>query len=253
MAIPRPPISYYPIPAGNKWTGKKQAQKAIVLHVAQCTTLQQLINWFQNPNQQPNQPGQGIASSNFGLGPDGAIACFVDPFATNDCPFANGNVASPAVGFAALYRAQNQVNPNYWTTSVEWVGFSNYPAQPFVPTDAQIHSGAWLTAWIAEQQQYVPTEDTMFGHGEIDSITRPACNGWTRTTWVAFEAAVATFRVTPPPDPSRQQLLALLPQLELANKQEAAGLVQMRSLITALPGIAARQPQFETEGRKGEE
>jgi hypothetical protein len=188
MAISPPPWTYVPIPAINKWLGKRLPLACVVNHVAQCDTLDQLDSWFQQP--------QGVASANAGIGQDGTIHIYVDPIASRDAPYANGIVDRPAAGFATLWAQQHYANPNYFSGSIEYVGWSGYPSYPFVPTEAQLSAAAWLTAYWCDVYG-VPTDEAhLFAHCELDSVTRAGCNGWTRETWLWYEEWIAYHQQT---------------------------------------------------------
>lgn len=207
MTVQKPPVTYIGTNGQNIWTGKGLPKVAIVCHIMEGT-LAGCDSWFSNPAAQ--------ASSNYGIGKDGTIHCYVDP-ESKDAPFANGLVNKPDAAFLTLAKAYPE-NPNYWTISIEHEGNSGDPMPP-----AQLAASAALAAWLCDRFG-IPADDAhLLGHYEIDSVTRAGCPGWNHATWLTWEAAVLN-ALTPqpqptPPDPRIAQALAALTPVATAVQQ----------------------------------
>lgn len=216
MSVTKPAWTFVGTAGNNIWKGARQPAVAIVLHVMQGT-LAACDGWFQNPAAQ--------ASSNFGIGKDGTIHCYVDPQGA-DAPYANGIVNGPDAAVQALLKAQNNVNPNWWSVSIEHEGTSAFnevtaTGTPFVLTAAQLAASTQLCAWLCDTFQIPADEDHILGHYEFDSATRAGCPGFDRNGWVVYENAVKAL-LQPQPSPTPPDPCAALEQ-QLA---EAMGLAQ---------------------------
>lgn len=217
MSVTKPPITVIGTSGHNIWAGRGLAHKlAVVCHIMEGS-LSGCDSWFSNPAAQ--------ASSNYGVGKDGAIHQYVDPEGP-DAPFANGIVQNPAATFQKLAALTGGVNPNYWTVSIEHEGHTGD-----VLTDAQLATSAQLTAWLCSRFGIPADEDHLLGHFEIDSVSRAHCPGWDRAGWLRYEAAVSA--ALQPADPCGD----LLAQLQEAQAQLATA----NAALTAAEGDLRRQ------------
>src|SRR5262245_5410908 len=157
------------VPSHNFWRGN-QGRAAVVLHVSQGT-MQSMIGWFL---------GGSDATAHFGIGLDGKLYQFVS---VNDSAFGNGasmqnghwhdprgNLIQPAWG-----DLRPNVNPNWYTISVEHAGFFRDPW-----TAEMDATNTRLLIWLAQQfpslAPYKPGR-TLIGHCDISPIDRKNCPG----------------------------------------------------------------------------
>jgi hypothetical protein len=191
----KPPMRVITLPAGNYGRGAGEYSSAVVCHIAECATLSQLDNWFQNPTA-------GV-SSNYGIGPDGEIHQYVDSIAADDYAYVHGIVNQPDDAFRALWAARGYANPNLWAPGIEHVGYSSYNqitgAGTCTPPPApQWDASVWLTAWLCATCGITPAQATILGHYEVNSIDRPGCPGWDAPTWTRYVDAVRGLLGLPP-------------------------------------------------------
>lgn len=187
MSILKPPMVVVPIPTSNYGQGIGRASGAVVCHIAECDTISQLDNWFQNPLA-------GV-SANYGVGTDGTIHQYVDSIVASDAAYVHGIINHPDATFTALYNAHNHENPNTWALGIEHVGRSGFNQVTGVGivhplTELQFIASVELSAWLCSVCGIDPSNDTILGHYQIDSINRPGCPGWDSAYWTEYIEAV---------------------------------------------------------------
>lgn len=149
----KPNIKWVPSPNHSSEKGYKFI--AIVNHIM-SGSLSGTDSWFQNPIS-------GV-SSHFGIGKNGEVHQYVDL----KCPsWANGGVYNP--NWSLL---KEGVNPNYYTISIEYEGYSG---DQF--TEAQYQSALSLHKWLIEYLGIEVNNDTIIGHYRIDSVNKSRCPG----------------------------------------------------------------------------
>ncbi len=159
MSYPKPimaqiPSPNYGLPRGTRGrSGNKVI--AIVNHIMDGT-LVGTDSWFQNTTSN--------VSAHFGVGKDGSIHQYVD---INNVAWANGVVNKP------LWPLLNpDVNPNYYTVSIEHEGQSG---DQF--TEEQYQATLTLHRWLIDTFALQVNENTIIGHYRIDSVNRANCPG----------------------------------------------------------------------------
>jgi hypothetical protein len=153
-------------------------------------------SWFQNPAAQ--------ASANYGIGSDGTIHCYVDPFALHpNWAWANGVLNNPDATVQELKRQGSalygNVSPNVYTVSVEHAGFTGDP----VP-NAEFAASTWLSAYLCQSFGIKADRswNGILGHYQFDAVNRPACPGFDTATWAAYmDDVAAQLSGPPPPEP----------------------------------------------------
>jgi hypothetical protein len=181
--VDKPPMTYIGTNGFNRSPGAHPAI-GIFEHIMEGT-LSGCDAWF-------GTPGAG-ASSNYGIGTGGQIHVYVDP-ASGYWAWANGGVNGPDADAQALVARGTSmwghVSPNVYTISLEHEGWTGNPIPP-----AQWQASVHLTAWLCQEYGIAPVhgagEDTIFGHYQIDSVTRPNCPGWSQDDWQRYVADVA--------------------------------------------------------------
>lgn len=135
---------------------------AIVDHIMDGT-LVGTDSWFQNPN--------AGASAHFGIGKNGEIHQYVD---VNNVAWANGVVNKPSWPLLIT-----DVNPNYYTVSIEHEGNTGDQL-----TDAQYRASLALHRWLIATFGLGVNQNTIIGHCQIDGVNRVNCPGagfpWSR-------------------------------------------------------------------------
>jgi len=158
---------------------------AIVNHIM-AGSLSGTDSWFQNPIS-------GV-SSHFGIGKNGSIHQYVD---LKFPSWANGGVYKP--NWSLL---QEGVNPNYYTISIEYEGYSG---DQF--TEAQYQSALALHKWLIEYLDIPVNNDTIIGHYRIDSVNKSRCPGsgfpWNR---LFNDLAGIPTTILKSPSPTQSQL-----------------------------------------------
>jgi len=190
MPVTPPPITYVCTNGNNCSPGGRPAL-AVVIHIMEGS-LASCDAWFANPTSQ--------ASANYGVGKDGTIHCYVDPFApAPDWAWANGVLANPDATVQILVAhgtsLYGNVSPNVYTVSIETEGYTGDP----VP-DALLAAVTHLTAYLCEQFDVPADRSALLGHYQFDAVNRPHCPGWSGDTWMQFVAGVTTL-LYPPTDP----------------------------------------------------
>jgi N-acetyl-anhydromuramyl-L-alanine amidase AmpD len=191
MSVPKPHIEFVGTNGYNISPGAKPAL-AIVNHIMEGS-MQSCIAWFQNP--------QAGASSNYGIGKDGRIVCFVDPeIAWPYWAWANGVLAYPDATVQALVAHGRQlygnVSPNVYTISIEHEGHTGEP-----PSQAMAAATAHLAAYLCEQF-HVPSDRTaLLGHYQFDSVNRARCPGWSAAFWDEYVRSVCELLYPVPAPP----------------------------------------------------
>ncbi|MBC2722046.1 N-acetylmuramoyl-L-alanine amidase [Desulfosporosinus sp.] len=128
---------------------------AIVNHIMEGT-LAGTDSWFANSASK--------VSSHFGVGKNGEIHQYVD---LKNHAWANGSVNKP--NWPLLIP---EVNPNYYTVSIEHEGKSGE-----VMPEAQYKATLALHRWLVGTLGIPVTKDTIIGHHRIDSINKSRCPG----------------------------------------------------------------------------
>jgi hypothetical protein len=230
MSVTKPPITWIGTAGNNIWAGRGQTKLAWVNHIAEGT-IAAVDSWFSNPAAQ--------ASTNFCVGKNGMIHCYVDPEGP-DAPYANGIINQPAATVTALLSQTGNANPNYWTVSVEHEGHSGEALTP-----AQLDASAHLAAYYLERLGIPNDEGHLLGHYEFDAVTRAACPGWSRAQWVAWEAAVTGYLTPQPapqpvPGPDIEAALARLKALQASNEADHSSIVKAIEDLTVPAGGAGQ-------------
>jgi N-acetyl-anhydromuramyl-L-alanine amidase AmpD len=178
-----------PVPSHKFWRGN-QGRASVVMHVSQGT-MQSMIDWFL---------GRSEATAHFGIGLDGKLYQFVsvhDSAFGNGASMRNGRWHDPRghVIQPAWVDLRPEVNPNWYTISVEHAGFWRDPW-----TAEMDSTNTRLLIWLAQQfpslAPYVPGR-TLIGHCDISPIERKNCPG--PTVDYARIAAAANQGLEPPP------------------------------------------------------
>lgn len=112
--------------------------------------------WFANPASK--------VSSHFGVGKNGEIHQYVD---LKNRAWANGGVNKPS--WPLLIQ---EVNPNYYTVSIEHEGQSGD-----VMPEAQYQATLALHRWLIGMLGIPVTTDNIIGHYRIDSFNKANCPG----------------------------------------------------------------------------
>jgi N-acetylmuramoyl-L-alanine amidase CwlA len=139
------------ISVNNFGTGRKGwSPDRIVIHVEEGTE-QATDSWFSNDSSD--------VSAHYGIDKKGNIEQFV---LERDTAWANGRVDHPT---AKIVLARPNVNPNYYTISIEHEGTGLEDL-----TDEQRKSSAWLVADIARRYDILLDRDHVLRHHEIYSL-----------------------------------------------------------------------------------
>ncbi|MHB1651568.1 MAG: N-acetylmuramoyl-L-alanine amidase [Desulfitobacteriaceae bacterium] len=159
MPYPKPNMTWigspnYGLPRSTEGRGGNTVI-AIVDHIMEGT-LTGTDSWFQDPAAQ--------ASAHFGVGKNGEIHQYVD---INNVAWANGVVNQPSWPLL-----DPNVNPNYYTVSIEHEGQSG---DPF--TEVQYQATLALHRWLIDTFGLQVNENTIIGHCRIDSVNRADCPG----------------------------------------------------------------------------
>lgn len=113
-------------------------------------------SWFQNPTSQ--------VSAHFGVGKNGEIHQYVD---INNVAWGNGVVNKPSWPLLIA-----NVNPNYYTVSIEHEGQSG---DQF--TEAQYQATLALHRWLIDTFALQVNENAIIGHYRIDGVNKAQCPG----------------------------------------------------------------------------
>lgn len=159
MSHSKPTITWigspnYGLPRGTQGRNGNKVI-AIVNHIM-SGTLVGTDSWFQNPSSE--------VSAHFGVGKNGEIHQYVD---VNNVAWGNGVVDQPSWPLLIA-----NVNPNYYTVSIEHEGQSG---EQF--TEEQYRATLALHRWLIETFGLQVNQDTIIGHNRIDSVKRAACPG----------------------------------------------------------------------------
>lgn len=159
MSYSKPTITWvgspnYGLPRGTQGRNGNKVI-AIVNHIM-SGTLFGTDSWFKNPSSE--------VSAHFGVGKNGEIHQYVD---INNVAWGNGVVNQPSWPLLIA-----NVNPNYYTVSIEHEGQSG---EQF--TEGQYQATLALHRWLIETFGLQVNEDTIIGHNRIDSVNRANCPG----------------------------------------------------------------------------
>lgn len=184
----------------NYWRGAGWHPKlAIVLHVMQGS-LATCDSWFRNPSN-------GVGSSNFGIGRNGEVHCYIDPDGP-DAPYANGNLShqdsqvTQLLQLAASANPNYPNNPNYYTVSIEHEGMEKN-GNDFTMTPAQRSASAEVAAFYMNRYNIPFADQFMLGHYQFDSDTRRYCPGLSNSEWALWQSTVQSIltSIQIPPNP----------------------------------------------------
>lgn len=129
--------------------------EAIVIHISQGT-MSGAYTWFNNSTSK--------ASSHYMVSKSGEIWQFVKD---ENTAWANGNINQP--NWSLL---KPNVNPNFYTLSIEFEGMSGEPW-----TQAMYNSAAELIKTLSLKWNISIDRNHIIGHNQIDSINRRSCPG----------------------------------------------------------------------------
>lgn len=143
----------------NKFAGRPNGIKGIVLHIQEGTSRGSLNWWCNGPGVQ--------ASSHIMAQKDGSILRIVYD---TDGAWTNGDVQNPSARGRELMAQAPNVNPNRYTLTIEAEGYSND-----VPPEAQIEALCWMCAqWMLRHNLKIKD---IYRHADINSVTRSNCPG----------------------------------------------------------------------------
>lgn len=148
------PSPNYGLPRGTQGRAGHQVI-AIVDHIM-SGTLVGTDSWFRNSTSE--------VSAHFGVGKNGEIHQYVD---INNVAWGNGVVNKPSWPLLL-----SNVNPNYYTVSIEHEGQSG---DQF--TEAEYQATLALHRWLIDSFGLDVNENTIIGHYRIDSVTKADCPG----------------------------------------------------------------------------
>ncbi len=170
------------LPVSHFWQGRfGYTPRAVVLHIAEGTYEGTYATFL---NEQ--------VSAHFCVAKDGRIAQYVS---VDDSAWANGNVLNPS--WPDLIP---NVNPNYYTISIEHEGFYQEQWTPQM-YDANLRLLGWIRSYSGLQYSL---HHTLIGHYEIDSVTRANCPGPN----VEWNRMINDLNTTPGVDVARAALIA---------------------------------------------
>jgi hypothetical protein len=183
MTVPKPKIEFVGTNGYNISPGAHPAL-AVVNHIMEGS-MASCIAWFANP--------QSGASSNYGVGKDGRIVCFVDPEIVHPYwAWANGVLAYPDATVQALVargkHLYGNVSPNVYTVSVEHEGMTGEE-----PTEAMFSATVQLAAYLCDRFGVPADRSSLLGHYQFDSVNRARCPGWSGAIWDDYVDAVRTW------------------------------------------------------------
>jgi hypothetical protein len=197
MTVSQPDIEFIGT-NGNNCSPYGHPTLAVVCHIMEGS-LSSCDAWFANPASQ--------ASANYGIGKDGTIHCYVDPFAAFPYwAWANGVLNYPDATVQALVargRAlYGNVSPNVYTVSIEHEGYSGEPVAP-----AMFDASTQLTAYLCQEFAVPADRSSLLGHYQFDAVNRPGCPGWSHDTWTRYVGAVTDllYPPAPPVDPAADE------------------------------------------------
>lgn len=179
--LSKPSYAFHPANPANTWQNRSMKKQAIVCHTI-WGYFASLKDWFRNPD--------AVASTNFGIGQNGLIHCYVDPFGPHS-PFANGLVRGQDAEVQHLLNRNGGINPNYYTISIEHED-KRLPLQQIVDFPKMFESSTYLSAWLCQEFKLDPEAyGTILGHYQFDSVNKPNCPGWNSRTWDAYITEVS--------------------------------------------------------------
>lgn len=143
----------------NKFAGRPNGIKGIVLHIQEGTSKGSLNWWCNGPGVQ--------ASSHIMAQKDGSILRIVYD---SDGAWTNGDVQNPSARGKQLMAKAPNVNPNRYTLTIEAEGYSND-----VMPEAQLNALCWMCAtWM---NRYNLKIEDIYRHADINSVSRANCPG----------------------------------------------------------------------------
>ena len=189
--IPATTIEFVGCHATNFEHGRRGQQPTAILNHVMLGTLAGTIRWF---NQQ--HPAGAASSSNYGIGTDGRVVCFVRD---GDTAYANGPLRDPNLSVMPwLGTLPAGDTPNHRCISLEWegthvggqAGTVRYQGQPlavdllkgtvqrfWVPSEVQYQAGLTLIRQLCNQHQ-IPLDRAHIGrHSDADSVRKWFCPG----------------------------------------------------------------------------
>ena len=149
--------------------------KGIVLHgtasPTQNTGLMGAVNWLTNPTSD--------VSSHYIIDLDGTIYCLIDPYKGLRA-WANGALNKPDMSIGWIAECvTNHINPNRRTISIEHVAWADDMTNHRVNSMPVVQALAslWLCDKLLTDFKLPRNGQTVVGHYQIDSVTRPNCPG----------------------------------------------------------------------------
>lgn len=171
------------LPEGvNHWTGRDGRRvKAIFIHVAEGGEVG-VTSHFRNPNSQ--------ASAHYLVCKDGRVIQYVRD---QDTAWTNGVLSNPNLADPLIAEwVRTGVNPNRESLSIETERFFQERLTP-----AQQASLNELVA-TKTRQFGLPTDGSrLYGHNEVDSVSRARCPSLIRAEWDSIIAAMGDGHVDP--------------------------------------------------------
>ena len=171
--------------------GRRGQQPTGIINHVMLGTLGGTRQWFATAH-----PAGGASSSNYGIGRDGTVLCFVRD---TDTAYANGPLRAPNVSVVPwLGHLPAGCTANHLSISIEWEGSHQggkagsvpYAGQPlavdllpgsvtsfWVPTEPQYQAGLALIRGLCIQHK-IPCDRAHIGrHSDVDSIRKWFCPG----------------------------------------------------------------------------
>lgn len=191
----------------------------IVNHIS-AGTMSSMDSWFTSPANQ-------VSSAHFGIARDGRMHQYVS---IDRMAWANGLFLSQLQSATAPVVAEQGVNPNLYTVSIEHEGLNGALTELQFEASIQLHR--YIQTYIREKwgREFPLDSNHVIGHNQINPVQKPNCPG-PHFPWDRLYRSLAKKEQE---DKTMDELLGRLSALEQEKKALEEHLGAMESRLGAL-------------------